>query len=93
MQFFAADEPFFAVIIPRLLWAFVFQSRSTSYDYDFLPLHLYWQQFWGIYELTWIMQTATHMRCIDCFELQDAIKQVDFCDFKTSVIYINIINN
>lgn len=96
IQFFAADEPFYAVVIPRLLRTFSFQSRSTSYyNYDFLPIHLYWQQFRGIYELTRIMLTATQMRCIVCFELQDAIKQVDFSDFKISVIYtcITIINN
>lgn len=30
------------------------------------------------------------MRFIECFEVQDVIKQIDFGDFKTSVIYIYI---
>lgn len=34
------------------------------------------------------MHTPTHMRFIECFEVQDVIKQIDFGDFKTSVIYI-----
>lgn len=36
------------------------------------------------------MHTPTHMRFIECFEVQDVIKQIDFGDFKTSVIYIYI---
>lgn len=38
--------------------------------------------------INWIMHTPTHMRFIECFEVQDVIKQIDFGDFKTSVIYI-----
>lgn len=36
------------------------------------------------------MHTPTHMRFIECFEVQDVIKQIDIGDFKTSVIYIYI---
>lgn len=39
------------------------------------------------------MHTPTHMRFIECFEVQDVIKQIDFGDFKTSVIYIYIYSN
>lgn len=35
------------------------------------------------------MHTSTHMRFIEYFEVQDAIKQIDFGDFKTSVIYMH----
>lgn len=75
------------------LWSFLFQSTSTSYNYDFLPLRFYLKQFRGIYELTWIMHTSTHMRFIECFEVQDVIKQIDFGDFKTSVIYMHVVEN
>lgn len=36
------------------------------------------------------MHTPTHMRFIECFEVQDVINQIDFGDFKTSVIYIYV---
>lgn len=49
----------------------------------------YWQQLMHLW-INWIMHTPTHMRFIECFEVQDVIKQIDFGDFKTSVIYIYI---
>lgn len=39
------------------------------------------------------MHTPTHMRFIECFEIQDVIKQIDFGDFKTSVIYMHVVEN
>lgn len=37
------------------------------------------------------MHTPTHMRFIECFEVQDAIRQIDFGDFKTSVKYMHTV--